>query len=112
MTIRASYTTQWGTIDDAPVGPFDGAVCLLPESLAEAEELLNENPGASLLSGTTDIVPDMRNGRFTAQKITRFMKSRVIRICSWIGENQNCLVWRECHTSPFVMTTPPSFPKR
>ena len=50
-------------------GADDGAVCLLPESLAEAEELLNENPGASLLSGTTDIVPDMRNGRFTAQKI-------------------------------------------
>ena len=50
-------------------GADDGAVCLLPESLAEAEDLLDENPGASLLSGTTDIVPDMRNGRFTAQKI-------------------------------------------
>ena len=47
----------------------DDVVCLLPEKLAEAEQLLSENPGVSLLSGTTDIVPDLKNGRFATSRI-------------------------------------------
>ena len=57
----------------------DAVVCLMPESLAEAEEMLDENPGASLLSGTTDIVPDMKNGRFETKKILDLSRVEELR---------------------------------
>ena len=42
---------------------------MTPENLKEALEMLNANRESHLLAGTTDIIPDMKNGRFHAEKV-------------------------------------------
>ncbi|MDO5115607.1 MAG: FAD binding domain-containing protein [Synergistaceae bacterium] len=52
---------------------------LLPESLPEALSMLAENPGAVILAGTTDIVPDMKNGKFHAEKLLDISRLKEIK---------------------------------
>ena len=43
--------------------------CLTPENLSEAFEILEKNSGISILAGSTDIIPDIKNGKYTFKKI-------------------------------------------
>ena len=53
--------------------------CLLPETLKEALALLAENPEAVILAGTTDIVPDIKNGKFSAPRLLDVSRLKEIR---------------------------------
>lgn len=58
-----------------------------PETLAEALEILDANPGAALLAGTTDIFPDIRNGKFAAQKAIDLSRVKELGGINKIGGN-------------------------
>ena len=66
-----------GTLPEPQAG--DGIKCLIPTTMAEAAGMLNENPGAAILSGMTDIVPDMRNGKFTADTVLDLSRVNELR---------------------------------
>ena len=59
---------------------------LLPETLKEALALLAENPGAVILAGTTDIVPDIKNGKFSADRLLDVSRLKEIKGVYRVGE--------------------------
>ena len=54
-------------------------IYLLPETLKEALSMLAENPGAVILAGTTDIVPDIKNGKFSADRLLDVSRIKEIK---------------------------------
>lgn len=52
---------------------------LMPESLDEAISMLVDSPEAVILAGTTDIVPDMKNDRFHAEKLLDLSRVKELR---------------------------------
>ena len=59
---------------------------LLPETLREALALLAENPGAVILAGTTDIIPDIKNGKFSADRLLDISRLKEIKGVYRAGE--------------------------
>ena len=59
---------------------------LMPESLEEALKLLAENPGAAILAGTTDIVPDIKNGKFHCERAIDLSRVKELRGIYKTGE--------------------------
>jgi carbon-monoxide dehydrogenase small subunit/xanthine dehydrogenase small subunit len=45
------------------------SVCFAPASLSDVLKILDENHGISLIAGTTDVIPDLKNGKFQYEKI-------------------------------------------
>jgi len=54
----------------------DGVMAFVPQNLEEALEMLDANPDASLLAGSTDILPDIKNGKFRPEKIIDLSRVR------------------------------------
>ncbi len=58
---------------------------MTPENLKEAMEMLDSERDAHLLAGTTDIIPDIRNGKFCASKVIDLSRIQELKGINKIG---------------------------
>ncbi|MEG1603631.1 MAG: FAD binding domain-containing protein [Cloacibacillus sp.] len=72
--VEAGYCSGFKKRENLCSGELPHPTCdgdknyMTPETLKEALEMLAATPEAAILSGTTDIVPDIKNGKFKAEK--------------------------------------------
>ena len=58
-----------------------------PETLAETLHVFDANFGAALLAGATDIIPDIRNGKFSARKVIDLSRVKELGGINKVGED-------------------------
>ena len=57
-----------------------------PQDLAEALEILDKNQDATLMAGTTDIIPDIKNGKYKPSKAIDLSRVKELKGINKIGD--------------------------
>lgn len=57
-----------------------------PQDLAEALEILDKNQDATLMAGTTDIIPDVKNGKYKPSKAIDLSRVKELKGINKIGD--------------------------
>lgn len=60
--------------------------CFTPENLNEVFEILENNSDVSILAGGTDIMPDIKNGRYSFDKIMDLSRVKELRGINKVGD--------------------------
>lgn len=60
--------------------------CFTPEDLKEVFEILNSNSDVSILAGSTDIIPDIKNGKYSFDRIMDLSRVKELRGINKVGE--------------------------
>lgn len=61
--------------------------CFTPETLDEVFEILSENSGVSILAGSTDIIPDIKNGKYSFEKVMDLSRVRELKGINKTGDS-------------------------
>ena len=64
----------------------DDMNCHTPENLSEVLEILEKNSGISILAGSTDIIPDIKNGKYTFIKIMDLSRVKELKGINKTGD--------------------------
>lgn len=64
----------------------DDMNCHTPENLSEVLEILEKNSGISILAGSTDIIPDIKNGKYTFKKIMDLSRVKELKGINKTGD--------------------------
>lgn len=59
---------------------------MAPQNMEEALEMLNKNQDALLMAGTTDIIPDIRNGKYKPSKVIDLSRVQELRGINKTGD--------------------------
>jgi len=67
----STFTVRRNLCSSGNAVPAHGkeSICFAPETLSDALRILDDNRGISVIAGATDIIPDLRNGRFKYEKL-------------------------------------------
>lgn len=60
--------------------------CFTPENLDDVFEILEKNRGISILSGATDIIPDIKNGKYSFSKIMDLSRVKELKGINKTGD--------------------------
>ncbi len=60
--------------------------CFAPEDLNEAFEILDGNSDVSILAGSTDIIPDIKNGKYSFKKIMDLSRVKELKGINKVGD--------------------------
>jgi len=60
--------------------------CFTPEDLKEVFEILDNNSNVSILAGSTDIIPDIKNGKYSFEKIMDLSRVKELRGINKVGD--------------------------
>ena len=60
--------------------------CFTPEDLNEAFEILDGNSDVSILAGSTDIIPDIKNGKYSFKKIMDLSRVKELKGINKVGD--------------------------
>ncbi|NLD06040.1 MAG: 2Fe-2S iron-sulfur cluster binding domain-containing protein [Synergistaceae bacterium] len=60
--------------------------CFTPENLNEVFEILDNNSDVSILAGSTDIIPDIKNGKYSFDKIMDLSRVKELRGINKVGD--------------------------
>lgn len=60
--------------------------CFTPEDLKEVFEILDQNEDVSILAGSTDIIPDIKNGKYTFKKIMDLSRVKELKGINKVGD--------------------------
>ncbi|HAJ94455.1 MAG TPA: molybdopterin dehydrogenase [Synergistaceae bacterium] len=60
--------------------------CFTPEDLKEVFEILDQNSDVSILAGSTDIIPDIKNGKYSFKKIIDLSRVKELKGINKVGD--------------------------
>lgn len=60
--------------------------CFTPEDLKEVFEILDNNSDVSILAGSTDIIPDIKNGKYSFEKIMDLSRVKELKGINKVGD--------------------------